>query len=164
MPTGTVAAHMQLAGAVLEVRERVLDVVRDAAALACSCAPGRACLGCRARALLEYLSAVGFRMHRWRNPIGPVVRQVHVAGPVIDCREYRRSCPGYIVDRRQACLDCGAELAHGRWSWFFYVGQPVAILASRSGAPGGIAYPANGQPGEINCHGRPEQLEDSAAA
>lgn len=155
---------MQLAGAVLEVRERVLDVVRDAAALPCSCAIGRACLGCRARAVLEHLTAVGFRMRRWRNPVGPIVRQVHIAGPVIDCREYRRSCPGYIVDRRQTCLDCGAELARGRWSWFFTLGQPVAVLASRSGGPGGLAYPANGQPGEIACPGRSAVLEDSAAA
>jgi hypothetical protein len=155
---------MQLAGAVLEVRERVLDVVRDAAALPCSCAPGRACLGCRARMVLEYLTAVGFRMQRWRNPPGPIVRQVHVAGPIIDCREYRRSCPGFIVDRRQTCLDCGVELCRGRWAIFFAVGQPAAILRSRTGAQGGIVYAANGQPGEISCPGRPAVLEGSAAA
>jgi hypothetical protein len=55
---------------------------------------------------------------RWRND-GPPPQVIHVAGPVINSVEYRRSCPGYIVDRRQACDDCGRQLVRGRWAVFF---------------------------------------------
>lgn len=145
--------NMGLGGAVLEVRERVLDVVRDAAALACACEPDRPCLACRARAVLDFLTTAGFRLNRWRNPPGPPVAVRHVAGPVIACREHRPSCPGYIVDRRQACACCGAELRRGKWAVFFDVGAPVGVLTPRSGV-GVLAYGSAGGPAEVPCLGQ----------
>jgi hypothetical protein len=120
-----------LAGAVVEVREQVMAVIQAAADLDCACQPDAACLACRAKTVLERITQVGFRMVRWRNPPGPTVRVVHTAGPVINSREYRRSCPGYIVDRRQACTDCGEQLIRGRWALFFDEGDRVAVLPSR---------------------------------
>lgn len=156
-----------LGGAVLEVRERVLEVVRDAAALACACEPDRPCLACRARATLDFLTSAGFRLRRWRNPEGPPVAVLHVAGPVIACREHRPSCPGYIVDRRQACACCGAELARGKWAMFFELGERVGMLTPRAGGPGWLAYRSAGGPAEVPCIGqaiaRAEKPEEISA-
>lgn len=74
---------------------------------------------------------------RWRNPGGrpQIPCRLHVAGPVISCREYRRSCPEYIVDRRQCCADCGRQLVRGRWAVFFLEGaEVVEILDARAPA------------------------------
>ena len=96
-----------------------------------------------ARRLLEDLRASWTREKRWRNnaPRRPVR---HQAGPVIDSREYRRSCPQFIVDRRQACSVCGAELVRGRWAMFFTEGTEVAVL-------GTIKYAATGHELEVTC-------------
>lgn len=139
----------------VEIRERVLDIVKDAAALACFCDPDRPCLGCRARTVLDFLTTAGFRLKRWRNPPEPPLSVVHVAGDVIDCREYRRSCPGFIVDRRQTCTECGRELVRGRWALFFQPGDLVSILLPRPGSQlAGVPLHARGAPGEVHCAGR----------
>lgn len=63
---------------------------------------------------------------RYRNPDRLPPTTAHVAGDVIDGREYRRGCPtGYIVDRRQACSRCGRQLIRGRWALFFEPGACV---------------------------------------
>lgn len=66
---------------------------------------------------------------RWRNDPGtrpPVV--THVAGPVQDVVEPRRSCPGYIAHRYQDCTRCGMEIVAGRWAVFFLEGEVVTQL------------------------------------
>lgn len=104
-----------------------------------------------ARRLLEDLRGSWTREKRWRNsaPRRPVR---HLAGPVIDCREYRRSCPQFIVDRRQACSVCGVELVRGRWAMFFTTGSAVATL-------GTIVYQATGHELEIGC----DQVQEEGA-
>lgn len=81
------------------------------------------------------LAASGVRIRRWRNPIGgpPLVYVRHVAGPVIDVRSPRPSCPRYIADRYQDCSDCGRTLLHGRWEYFYPVGQHVTQLVTAAG-------------------------------
>jgi hypothetical protein len=54
----------------------------------------------------------------------------HVAGPVVDEVEPRRSCPGYIVDRHQHCSRCKAQLSHGRWACFFFEGEVVLQIGT----------------------------------
>jgi hypothetical protein len=103
-----------------------------------------------AAALLEQLRAVWVRERRWRNTTSPKPAVVHVAGAVINCREARPSCPGYIVDRRQTCQLCGEQLVRGRWALFFDEGQPVAVYGEH--AP--IRYPATGHAAEVPCPGR----------
>lgn len=138
----------------IEVREALADVVRDAAALPCACSPDHPCLACRAAAVLEDITARGIRLRRWRNEAGAVhVVIVHVAGPVMACREYRRSCPGYIVDRRQTCAECGTQLVRGRWAAFFDVGELVGVLGADTRAP--TATYARGRPGEVRCSDLP---------
>lgn len=100
-----------------------------------------------AAALLEQLRAVWVRERRWRNTGPPKPSIVHVAGPVISCRQARPSCPGYIVDRRQACELCGEELVRGRWALFFDLGADVATY-------GTIHYLATGHDREVPCSGR----------
>lgn len=157
---------------VTEIQETIYELVRDVALLACACvpkggppsplnrvegedklptnSPSRACLGCRARALLEDVVARGIRIRRWRQKAEPVVATVHVAGAVIACREYRRSCPLYIVDRRQACAVCGAELVRGTWALFYNPGDRVAVIPSRHSVAD-LVVPARGRPAEIPC-------------
>lgn len=73
---------------------------------------------------------------RWRNSGPPPVVE-HVAGPVISSVEYRRSCPGYIVDRRQTCTRCGIELRRGRWAVFFVEGEIVTQVGEQAPIFGG---------------------------
>ncbi len=96
-----------------------------------------------AATLLEDLRAVWVRERRWRNSSLPTAT-VHLAGPIIDCRENRRSCPGYIVDRRQACARCGEQLIRSRWGLFYAPDALVAVL-------GTVTYAAAGRPGEAPC-------------
>ncbi len=97
--------------------------------------------------LLDDLRAVWVRERRWRNDGRQLASVEHVAGAVIDCREDRSWCPGYIVDRRQTCARCGAVLVHGRWSLFF---APGDLVAQRLGdtpiytAPDGTETPCAG--------------------
>lgn len=113
---------------VYEFREKVVAVLRAAAALECRCDPPfSACVACQAAGVLHEVAEIGLRMQRWRNGLGTVVVTVHIAGQVWVSREYRRSCPGYIVDRRQACALCGIELARGKWGMFFDPGDRVWI-------------------------------------
>lgn len=49
----------------------------------------------------------------------------HIAGPVIDEIEPRRSCPGYIAHRHQHCTRCKGQLVAGRWACFFLEGEVV---------------------------------------
>lgn len=130
------------AGAGWELRSRLVEVLEHAAAL-----DDQEQLAAAAAQLLSDYRAVWVRERRWRNtdPLPPVL--VHVAGEVIACREYRRSCPGYIVDQRQACARCGAELIRGRWAVFVTPGEPVA-------KHGTIAYPPRGRPNEMPCDAR----------
>lgn len=135
----------------LEVRGDLVDVVAATAALPCCCAPAVACLACRAATVLADVTARGLRVRRWRQPPGPVVRTVHRAGVVVDCREVRRGYPrGLILDRRQACADCGEQLVRGRWAAFWPPGLAVAVLPSRYGGAH-VAAPAHGEPGEVPC-------------
>jgi len=120
----------------LVLRQRVVDVLERTAA-------GGDVEPDLAATLLADLRAVWVRERRWRNSSLPTAT-VHLAGPVIDCREYRRSCPGYIVDRRQACTRCGVQLIQGRWALFYPPDSLVAVL-------GTVTYPAAGRPGEAPC-------------
>jgi len=120
----------------LVLRERVVDVLERAAA-------GADVEPDLAARLLADLRAVWVRERRWRNSSLPTAT-VHLAGEVINCREYRRSCPGYIVDRRQTCTRCGEQLVRGRWAVFFTPGGHVAAL-------GTVLYDAAGRPGEAPC-------------
>lgn len=124
----------------IEVRQHILDVIARAARLPCACDPDRPCLACEAQALLEDLTGSIWPIHRWRND-GPPAEVEHVAGPVITCREYRRSCPGYIVDRRQTCLNCGRELARGKWDLFYAPGERVRELYGRDGLANLLCLP-----------------------
>jgi len=120
----------------LVLRQRVVDVLERAVA-------GVDVEPDAAATLLADLRAVWVRERRWRNSSLPTAT-VHLAGPVIDCREYRRSCPGYIVDRRQTCARCGVQLTRGRWALFYPADTAVAVL-------GTVTYPAAGRPGEAPC-------------
>jgi hypothetical protein len=121
--------------AVYGVREQLVAVLEAAAAGDVDPAA--------AAHVLEQLRSIWVREKRWRND-APARAVVHVAGVVVSCREYRPSCPGYIVDRRQTCQRCGAELCRGRWSVFFDVGADVALL-------GTVAYGATGHEREVPC-------------
>lgn len=112
---------------VYEFRESVVAVLRQVAALECSC-PGARTLAARAAEILADVAASGLRVTRWRNPEPePWTGVAHVAGVVWSCREYRRSCPGYIVDQRQACARCGHELVRGKFGLWFPPGEVVVI-------------------------------------
>lgn len=122
---------------VYEFRGRVVHVLQLAAALECLCARAATCLACQAARVLEEVAQTGLRVTRWRNDLErPAVVDVHVAGQVWNSREYRRSCPGYIVDRRQACALCGLQLVRGRWNRFFEPGERVWIQPD----PPGLEY------------------------
>lgn len=84
----------------------------------------------RAAVVHQVLEVAVPKRKRWRNPPGggpKFVLTAHVAGPVITCREDRPSCPGYIVDRRQVCTRCGAQLARGKWDRTHPEGSTVHI-------------------------------------
>jgi hypothetical protein len=108
--------------AVYDLRERTVAALEQAAAGRLDPAS--------AAVLLSDLRASWSREKRWRNNALPV-QLLHVAGPVIDSRRYVRSCPRFIVERRQACTVCGAELIRGRWAVFFADGQVVAAMPGR---------------------------------
>lgn len=128
------------------LRERTVAVLEAAAA-------GRASPDDAAQLLVD-LRATWTREKRWRNNEGPRRPVLHVAGPVIACREYRRSCPGFIVDRRQACSTCGQELVRGRWAMFFDEGADVAALGS-------VVFVLSGTTAEtVAC----DDIEESACA
>jgi hypothetical protein len=138
--------HRPAGGAVRsewELREQLVHVLEAAAAGSADAS--------EAAALLEQLRAVWVRERRWRNTSAPKPAVVHVASPVINCREARPSCPGYIVDRRQTCQVCGQQLVRGRWALFFDEGQRVAVYGAR--AP--ITYAATGHEAEVPCSGAP---------
>lgn len=120
---------------VSEVHEELYAVVAAATLLACTCRRDVTCIPCRARTLQHEISARGIRIRRWRNDPSNVPRHVaHVAGGIEVQREPRPSCPGYIVNRSQDCLDCGESLALGRWAPFFYPGETVTKLRLRDGS------------------------------
>lgn len=112
---------------VYELRAEIVEVIKGAALLPCSCSTDAPCLSCRAAAMIDSVQAtIGLR--RWRNTgVKPTIT-VHTAGAIQLSREYRRSCPGYITDRWQTCLVCGAELMRGRWALFFAPGVDVGEL------------------------------------
>lgn len=121
-----------------ELRERLVDVLEQVSEL------DELTVAVAAAQLLADFRSVWVRERRWRNNGPPPAPVIHVAGPVIACREYRRSCPGYIVDQRQACALCGSELIRGRWGVFFEQGDVVAKL-------GTIVYLPHGNDREIAC-------------
>lgn len=126
-------------------------MVAAVALLPCSCRGRVACISCRARILKTEIVARGIRIHRWRNDSGNVPRRVsHVAGPVDIEREPRRSCPGYIVDRTQVCIDCGEILASGKWALFFSYGIAVTKLCLRDGSQE-FAQPSRAEDDSISC-------------
>lgn len=127
---------------VYELRERTVQLLERIAADHADNL-GSSATAAMAAGLLVDLRATWVREKRWRNSNLPVA-VLHIAGPVIDCRQPRPSCPRYIVDRRQACARCGAELIHGRWAVFFDVGAPVGVLGS-------IAYLSTGHHQEVPC-------------
>lgn len=124
-----------------QLRERLVDVLEQVAAGDPADVDQVAAV---AAELLADLRQVWIRDRRWRNDGTPKPVLVHQAGEVIACREYRRSCPGYIVDQRQTCTLCGAQLVHGRWAVFYEPGAAVAQL-------GTITYPAHGTATETPC-------------
>lgn len=110
---------------VYEFRESLVSFLQAVEALECRCEAGRRVAGL-ATAILRDVAASGLRVTRWRNPERePWPGVVHVAGVVMHCREYRRSCPGFIVDQRQACSRCGHELVRGKFSPWFRPGAQV---------------------------------------
>jgi hypothetical protein len=117
---------------VYELRERTAMLLEQVAASG----------GEHAQAAVELLADLRLtwtREKRWRNTgVERPPAVIHIAGPVINCRQPRPSCPGYIVDRRQTCELCGAELAHGRWVYFYEQGQAVAVCGS-------VTLPADGK-------------------
>jgi hypothetical protein len=114
-----------------DLRARLVDLLEQTSTIA-----DEELAAAAAQLLADYRS-IWVRERRWRNNDAPDPVLVHVAGEVIACREYRRSCPGYIVDRRQTCQHCGAELVHGRWGMFFEPGAAVAQLGTIKFTPRG---------------------------
>lgn len=72
---------------------------------------------------------------RWRNERGAPLHVLwHTAGPVVECRDRRRSGAFYVVTRHQACTDCGKTLRHHLRAMWFTPGKSVFELLF-GGAP-----------------------------
>ena len=127
-----------------ELRERLAAVLEKTAAL------DDGALAADAAQLLADYRQVWTRDWRWRNRGEKQPAVLHVAGPVIASREYRRSCPTYIVDQRQACDRCGEELVRGRWAMFWEIGAVVAKYGTVTFLPRGERQGV-GTPPEIDC-------------
>lgn len=121
-----------------QLRERLVVVLETAAEL------DEAELAAAADQLLVDYRTIWTHERRWRNDGTLTARPVHVAGPVIDCVEYRVRCPGFVVDRRQTCTRCGYVLGRGKWACYFDEGAEVSQL-------GTILNAAKGKPGEVAC-------------
>jgi len=136
-----------------DVRPELVAIDRAVATQPCTCVGGGpVCIPCRAAAVVDDMTARGFRMTRWRNTAPHPRAAVHVAGTVALERTPRRSCPRYISDCWQSCEKCGTELVRGRWALFYDVGDLAAVLPSRSGPGGaGLVYPATGSSWERPC-------------
>lgn len=100
----------------------------------CTCVGASSCLRCIADRLTPHLHLVRLPLLLAPLPEPPPEFLEHIAGPTITCLDYggAPSLAPVVVERRQTCAECGAELERGgRGVHFWPAGTRLFALPGR---------------------------------